>query len=187
MALDRIAPGHTPGAESIRPSVGLQPGASRPRVNWGIAPNWGGNWTLINKLREGPCEDCGAHFDPHLLHFHHERGPRSFCITSAGNKPIEEVCQELRKCDLLCAVCHSKRHGKTMTLDAAKNIGRSAFSSNEVLRVITECGGTCPTGFLASQIGIRRKTLLAHLRGMEWAGEIRRTARLNADHLWSLP
>lgn len=59
-----------------------------------------------------PCEDCGQHFPPCAMDFHHARGAKKFGIGQALRQQIalSTLLTELAKCDLVCANCHRIRH-----------------------------------------------------------------------------
>jgi hypothetical protein len=63
-------------------------------------------------LETHPCIDCGES-DPVVLHFHH-RNPKKKRYTigagwASGILP-KSLIKEIRKCDVLCANCHARRH-----------------------------------------------------------------------------
>lgn len=57
--------------------------------------------------------DCGWDGPTYGFDFHH-RIPRYKLFTLTGrtlvSRPWSEVKKEISKCDLLCAICHRKRH-----------------------------------------------------------------------------
>jgi 5-methylcytosine-specific restriction endonuclease McrA len=64
----------------------------------------------------GRCVVCGES-DPSVLQFHHrDQADKKFELGRALNAgatlkyPIEVMLEELAKCDLLCANCHTRRH-----------------------------------------------------------------------------
>lgn len=73
--------------------------------------------TLINEARSVPCADCGGTFDPVCMDFHHVRGEKQFAITHyrlvtcpPGVTKVEQIKQEIAKCEVICANCHRLRH-----------------------------------------------------------------------------
>lgn len=54
------------------------------------------------------CIDCGYDKHPAALHFDHVRGEKKFVICKA--KSIIAASEEIEKCDVRCANCHSIRH-----------------------------------------------------------------------------
>ena len=69
---------------------------------------------LIQGLKQKPCKDCGGEFPSPVMHFHHVRGEKKFTIANAvrTNKSLTSVLEEIAKCDLVCANCHTMRHLK---------------------------------------------------------------------------
>jgi hypothetical protein len=58
------------------------------------------------------CEDCGISH-PAVLQFHHRnRSEKSFTIADVVRKAnsLKQIMNEIKKCDVLCVNCHSKRH-----------------------------------------------------------------------------
>lgn len=62
------------------------------------------------KVLGGCCVDCGYTGDQAAFDFHHTQGKKEFNIGSAANKSWSVIKEELKKCVLLCAVCHRLRH-----------------------------------------------------------------------------
>lgn len=53
--------------------------------------------------------DCGKVFHPSVMQFDHRRGDKKFNLADAPgqDKAIDEVLEEIDKCDLVCANCHA--------------------------------------------------------------------------------
>lgn len=62
----------------------------------------------------GKCVDCGLKDDCVVVYDFHHRGAKEFNISHAigHHLSLDELKEELDKCDLLCAICHRKRHTK---------------------------------------------------------------------------
>lgn len=61
------------------------------------------------KLEQG-CMDCGYNERPEALQFDHVRGEKRFCIALGGASiGFERLLEEVEKCDVVCANCHSVR------------------------------------------------------------------------------
>jgi len=60
----------------------------------------------------GECEDCGYDECITALCFHHRNEEeKEFNISaSSGQRAWDKLVEEAKKCDLLCANCHQKRH-----------------------------------------------------------------------------
>ena len=65
---------------------------------------------LIDKLKSGPCLDCGHCFPPVAMDFDH-RDPscKHFQIAASGRIAEASVLAEVAKCDLVCSNCHRIR------------------------------------------------------------------------------
>ena len=66
---------------------------------------------LLGRLKAAPCTDCGRSFPPECMDFDHvpERGPKLFSLAGSHCRKIEDIVEELAKCDLVCACCHRTR------------------------------------------------------------------------------
>jgi hypothetical protein len=78
----------------------------------------------VNEIKEAsPCMDCNKHYHSWQMDFDH-RDPSSKIdsITKMiiDQLPIEEIMQEISKCDLICANCHAMR--SSIQLDYNKHI-----------------------------------------------------------------
>jgi len=64
------------------------------------------------KLSMG-CVDCGYKKHPEALQFDHLPGlPKNFEISKSVLKPLDEVLEEIKKCQVVCACCHAIRTQK---------------------------------------------------------------------------
>ena len=65
----------------------------------------------FNSLKDNPCEDCGNKFPPRVMHFHHlDEKSKQFRVGYSKTSSREKILEEIEKCVLLCANCHSLRH-----------------------------------------------------------------------------
>jgi hypothetical protein len=66
---------------------------------------------LLEKLKSGPCVDCGGTFIPRAMHFDH-RDPTTkkynISVLASANR-VKAILEEVAKCDLVCANCHAYR------------------------------------------------------------------------------
>lgn len=61
------------------------------------------------KMKSG-CVDCGYAKHPEALQFDHLPGfTKQFTISKSHLKPLEEVLEEIKKCEVVCACCHAIR------------------------------------------------------------------------------
>ena len=78
------------------------------------------NYRAAKKIRldeikaERGCSRCGEN-DPECLDFHHiDQASKTYTVARlyAGTWKWERVLQEIALCELLCANCHRKEHGR---------------------------------------------------------------------------
>ena len=62
------------------------------------------------KLLGGKCNRCGWKGNPVAFEFHHVNGDKEFGIGGVSNKSWKVIVDEIRKCELLCAICHRIEH-----------------------------------------------------------------------------
>lgn len=68
----------------------------------------------IYDLKRRPCERCGRSFSPRKMTFHHrEPEQRAFTIGIGQGRSLEELADEIDKCDVLCRWCHTEEHRST--------------------------------------------------------------------------
>jgi hypothetical protein len=68
------------------------------------------------KMKTG-CIDCGYSKHPEALQFDHLPGfKKHFEISKSYLKPLEEVLDEIKKCEVVCACCHAIRTHNRRTL-----------------------------------------------------------------------
>lgn len=67
---------------------------------------------LIARAKDRPCVDCGQQLPSYCMEFDHVRGEKLFGISKAArrSKTIEQIKQEIAKCDVRCVICHRTRH-----------------------------------------------------------------------------
>lgn len=65
---------------------------------------------IIEKTKSVPCKDCGQTFPSYCMDFDHLKD-KKFCIAQAPHLGISfrKLYEEIKKCDIVCAVCHRKR------------------------------------------------------------------------------
>ena len=67
---------------------------------------------LLERLKTGPCVDCGVSYPPYVMDFdHRDATNKKFSIAKADDRTssIEKLLAEIAKCDLVCANCHRER------------------------------------------------------------------------------
>lgn len=62
------------------------------------------------------CIDCGIEYDGKnacIFHFHHrDPSTKLFIMNQLTAKSWKSIIEEAKKCDMLCANCHEKRHSE---------------------------------------------------------------------------
>jgi len=69
------------------------------------------------------CVDCGER-DPDVLCFHHRKpGKKRYTIGAGWASGIlpKSLIKEIRKCDVLCANCHRRRHARSGTFGRSRD------------------------------------------------------------------
>lgn len=67
---------------------------------------------LFNYLLEHPCVDCGNK-DPIVLNFDHLRDKKfNISIASGGKISLDSLKEEIEKCEIRCANCHTRKTAK---------------------------------------------------------------------------
>ena len=65
---------------------------------------------VIRDLKEAnPCMDCGNSYPYYCMDFDHLRDKEFNVATLMSNGRLKEALEEIKKCDLVCAICHRKR------------------------------------------------------------------------------
>lgn len=70
---------------------------------------------LLLLIRSRPCVDCAQEYEPWLMEFDHVRGEKRENVSqlvSGTTVSLRVVLQEVRKCDIVCVLCHRKRTAK---------------------------------------------------------------------------
>lgn len=76
------------------------------------------NRDLINKLKSGPCMDCGNKFPAVCMDFdHRDPSQKTRGVTAMTGQTEEAILAEVAKCDLVCANCHRIRTAKQLGWD----------------------------------------------------------------------
>jgi hypothetical protein len=67
---------------------------------------------LACEIKSSPCTDCRRRLPPWMLDFdHRDPSQKTFTISSLISRGVmsTQLQDELKKCDLVCAVCHAYR------------------------------------------------------------------------------
>lgn len=80
---------------------------------------------FIHALKNVPCADCGGTFDPVCMDFDHRPGEKKLFSIGDGSDPtLEQIREESRKCDIVCANCHRLRTYRQRDHAAACKAGK---------------------------------------------------------------
>ena|SRR4030042_15749 len=67
-------------------------------------------YEYIKGEKDKPCADCKIKYPPYVMQFDHVRGRKGFTIGSHYmKKTMEQIKNEIAKCEVVCANCHAKR------------------------------------------------------------------------------
>lgn len=67
------------------------------------------NRSLVNGLKAKPCADCGIQYASHVMQFDHVSGEKICNISQWREISFEILKNEIEKCEIVCANCHSAR------------------------------------------------------------------------------
>lgn len=71
---------------------------------------------FVGNLKTGPCADCKNRFPPECMDFDHVRAPKLGRISWFMHRVcMEELLDEIAKCELVCSNCHRIRTRKQRT------------------------------------------------------------------------
>ena len=56
-----------------------------------------------------PCAECGVFYPHYMMEFDHVRGGKKFNIGNSHGHSLEELLDEIDKCEVVCANCHRMR------------------------------------------------------------------------------
>ena len=73
---------------------------------------------LIKAEKDRPCDSCGEYNDWRLNDFHHKNPEEKSFTISCNNVTVtkEEYVEEMRKCYVLCCMCHRKIHSNLLEM-----------------------------------------------------------------------
>lgn len=66
---------------------------------------------ILEYLADHPCVDCGES-DPVVLDFDHVMGKDSGINPMINHGSVNEILEEIKKCEVRCSNCHRKRHAR---------------------------------------------------------------------------
>jgi hypothetical protein len=85
--------------------------------------------TLLDKLKDAPCTDCGQSYPPCAMDFDHVRGDKMFNLGEGLKKGKNQLLVEAAKCELVCANCHRQRtHSRRLSVEDAPMTERSVLT-----------------------------------------------------------
>ena len=122
------------------------------------------------ELLGGKCSCCGAREG---LHFDHiRRESKLFPIGKLLNYSKKDAAKELRKCQLLCTVCHKKktRDNEEGPLKRARgeSVGTSKLRSEDVKQIRELRSSGLTHQGLADRFAVSRSTISSILNNRSW-------------------
>jgi len=97
------------------------------------------------KLETG-CSKCGYKEHPSALHFHHrDPSQKKFDISRCGYYGMEDLLNEINKCDVICANCHSIEHSNwdfTSEIKMKTVKKRKLMNERVLKKYFCDCGNT---------------------------------------------
>ena len=68
------------------------------------------NRSLVEKLKESPCKDCGKSYPSFVMDFDHlDSASKIECVSRMMGCKTDTILKEISKCDLVCSNCHRVR------------------------------------------------------------------------------
>lgn len=64
---------------------------------------------FVEWLKELPCQDCKRVYPPVCMDFDHVRGIKRFNISQGVLRILDNLLDEIQKCEIVCANCHRLR------------------------------------------------------------------------------
>ena len=95
---------------------------------------------ILDYFKTHPCVDCGT-TDAVLLEFDHVRGKKSFNIgqmTGRAGASLAKIQEEVKKCDVRCANCHTKKTAKERGYISYKILHEDFLNSTEGIALQSE-------------------------------------------------
>ena len=83
------------------------------------------------EMMGGKCSKCGYNYNVSALHFHHiDSSDKQFKLGMRilSNRNWKAIKEEVLKCELLCANCHSERHNPELSFANVQKIVNGAPS-----------------------------------------------------------
>lgn len=100
------------------------------------------NKSLVEKIKAGPCTDCGGSFPPCCMDFDHITGIKAKPIADMYGYSQEALLEEISKCELVCACCHRTRtQGR---LKSSLKSERRLWLDSLKSKPCSDCGSSYP-------------------------------------------
>lgn len=64
---------------------------------------------MLRELKSVPCLDCGVEYPFYVMQFDHVRGEKKFGVATGPYRKLEDLMEEIEKCEVVCANCHAIR------------------------------------------------------------------------------
>ena len=91
------------------------------------------NLQLMHRAKDVPCMDCGVCYSAWIMQFdHRDPSKKSFGlnICQARTRSVQQVKDEIAKCDIVCANCHRMLHadGGSHSMEELRELLRVSYA-----------------------------------------------------------
>lgn len=88
--------------------------------------------TFLNELKDVPCMDCKKKFPPFCMDFdHRDMEEKEFSIGDVvALQSWDKLKKEVKKCDVVCAICHRIRTAKQLGWNGLRSGNMSASKTD---------------------------------------------------------
>ncbi|SRR6266404_15244 len=74
---------------------------------------------FIDTFKTGPCVDCNIHYPAYTMQFDHVIGTKVRDVSKMVVCSKKRILEEMAKCELVCANCHSERTHRKQAIPLA--------------------------------------------------------------------
>ena len=89
--------------------------------------------SVVDEIKSAPCVDCGNQFPPIAMDFDHVSGPKISNVSQMiRTHTLQQVLDEIDKCDLVCAVCHRIRTERRLQENSVASVEQADQTENTI-------------------------------------------------------